>query len=74
MLKKLAKLWRHFEHRRFYTDVSRDCDFGAIYARPNSMHVQKMADDQLPQICDLLYKFPINEFLKMDLRNLLHCK
>jgi hypothetical protein len=26
-----------------------------------------MADDQLPQICDLLDKFPINEFLKMDL-------
>jgi hypothetical protein len=26
-----------------------------------------MADDQLPQICDLLDKFPINEILKMDL-------
>ena len=68
MLKTLAKLWRHFERRRLYSDVSRDCAIlGQFMCDRTSTHVQKMTDDQLPQICDLPDKFPINEFLKMDL-------
>ena len=45
-----------------YWHFTRPCDFGAIYVRPNSMHVQKMTNEISLKIGDLLYKFPDNEF------------